>query len=208
MPHVNNIKTEDLSPEQMDKLLATLDSTSHKKTAKMMKLALFTGMRRGEIFNLKWAHIDWERNFINLVGKDDGLGAKSGQCERIPLNDLARKLLESIEHTDSPYVFPSKKGGHLVDIKWTANAIKREAELPLDFRPFHGLRHVYASMLASSGKVTMYELQKLMTHKSPTMTQRYAYLRDEALQKASNVACEALSKFLEKGSNDDSNKQI
>ena len=196
MPKVNNIKTEDLSPEQIEKFLTTLNSTSHKKAANMMKLALFSGMRRGELFNLKWDHINWERNFINLVGKDDGLGAKSGLCERIPLNSLARDLLLSIEHTNSPYVFPGKNGGRLIDIKKSANAIKKEAELPQDFRPFHGLRHVYASMLASSGKVTMYELQNLMTHKSPTMTQRYAHLRDEALQKASNVTCEALAELV------------
>ena len=46
----------------------------------------------------------------------------------------------------------------------------------------HGLRHAYGSMLASSGKVDMYVLQKLMTHKSPKMTQRYAHLRDDALK--------------------------
>jgi integrase len=46
----------------------------------------------------------------------------------------------------------------------------------------HGLRHTYASMLASSGQVDMYVLQKLMTHKSPSMTQRYAHLRDDALK--------------------------
>lgn len=192
MPQVNNIKTEDLSPEQLHKLIIALDSTIYKNTANMMKLALFTGMRRSEIFNLKWDHIDFERNFINLVGKDDGLGAKSGQCERIPLNDLARKLFESIKQTDSPYVFPSKNGGRLVDIKKTANIIKKEAGLPPDFRPFHGLRHVYASVLASSGKVTMYELQKLLTHKSPVMTQRYAHLRDESLQAASNILGKSL----------------
>lgn len=43
-------------------------------------------------------------------------------------------------------------------------------------------------MLASSGKVDMYTLQKLLTHKSPLMTMRYAYLRDEALRGASNLA--------------------
>jgi len=37
-------------------------------------------------------------------------------------------------------------------------------------------------MLASSGKVDMYVLQKLMTHKSPQMTQRYAHLRDVTLK--------------------------
>ncbi|HQC19863.1 MAG TPA: tyrosine-type recombinase/integrase, partial [Smithella sp.] len=62
------------------------------------------------------------------------------------------------------------------------------AGLPADFRPLHGLRHTYASMLASSGKVDLYTLQKLLTHKSPVMTQRYAHLRDEALRNASTLA--------------------
>ncbi|KIE18063.1 hypothetical protein DS62_01080 [Smithella sp. SC_K08D17] len=42
--------------------------------------------------------------------------------------------------------------------------------------------------LASSGKVDLYTLQKLLTHKSPIMTQRYAHLRDEALRNASTLA--------------------
>ena len=51
----------------------------------------------------------------------------------------------------------------------------------------HGLRHTYASILASSGQVDMYTLQKLLTHKSPQMTQRYAHLRDETLKRASDL---------------------
>ena len=43
-------------------------------------------------------------------------------------------------------------------------------------------------MLASSGRVDLYTLQKLLTHKSPAMTQRYAHLRDEALRQASDLA--------------------
>jgi hypothetical protein len=43
-------------------------------------------------------------------------------------------------------------------------------------------------MLASSGKVDLYTIQKLLTHKSPVMTQRYAHLRDEALRNASTLA--------------------
>ena len=54
----------------------------------------------------------------------------------------------------------------------------------------HGLRHVYASILASSGQVDMFHLQKLLNHQSPIMTQRYAHLRDEALKQASNVLVE------------------
>lgn len=62
------------------------------------------------------------------------------------------------------------------------------AGLPQDFRALHGLRHVYASMLASSGQVDLYTLQKLLTHKISAMTMPYAHLRDEALRKAANLA--------------------
>jgi integrase len=47
-------------------------------------------------------------------------------------------------------------------------------------------------MLASSGKVDMYTLQKLLTHKSPQMTQRYAHLRDETLRRAADLAGELI----------------
>jgi site-specific recombinase XerD len=57
-------------------------------------------------------------------------------------------------------------------------------------------------MLASSGQVDLYTLQKLLTHKSPQMTQRYAHLRDEALKRASNLATtlieQAVNKKVEK----------
>jgi site-specific recombinase XerD len=46
---------------------------------------------------------------------------------------------------------------------------------------------VFASTLVSSGKVDLYQLQRLLTHKTPTVTQRYAHLRDEALRKSSNL---------------------
>jgi site-specific recombinase XerD len=75
------------------------------------------------------------------------------------------------------------------------NQIKEAAGIPRDFRALHSLRHVYASMLASSGKVDLHTLQKLLTHKSPTMTQRYAHLRDQALRQAADLAGNIIEKF-------------
>ena len=96
----------------------------------------------------------------------------------------------------SVYVFPGKNGEQRTDINKAVNEIKTAAGLPKDFRPLHGLRHVYASMLASSGKVDMYTLQKLMTHKSPQMTQRYAHLRDDALRNASDLAGDIITEAI------------
>jgi len=181
-PTVNNTVTEDLSEEQLRSLIQAIDAHSNIQISNMMRMALFTGIRRGELFKLQWDHIDYERGFILI--KDP----KGKQDERIPMNDNARQILLSHPKTeDSPYVFPGKNGNQRVTCSSGVNKIKKEAGLPKSFRPMHGLRHVYASLLASSGKVGMYELQKLLTHKDPRMTQRYAHLHDRALKRASQV---------------------
>lgn len=187
LPRVSNEKTEDLSPKQLETLLKAIEASEHVTAKAMMKLALFSGMRRGEMFKLKWSDIDFDRGFILL--RDP----KGGIDQRIPLNDEARNLLKShprmtFKGEASPYVFPGRHGGKRTDIHHQVNEIRDNAGLPADFRALHGLRHVYASMLASSGRVDLYTLQKLLTHKHPRMTQRYAHLADEALTRAANVA--------------------
>ena len=194
-PTVRNLVTEDLTSEQIKDLLAVIDNDIHPQAGAIMKLALFSGMRRGEMLKLKWRHIDFDRGFINIVDP------KGGPDQVIPLNESARELFEKHPRTESPFVFPGRKGGQLVNISKPINAIKRKAELPAKFRPLHGLRHVFASMLASSGKVDMYVLQKLLTHKGPAMTQRYAHLRDETLKKASNLAGDIINHVVQEESN-------
>ena len=181
IPKVDNCKTDDLNPDQLSALLKTIKKSSHIIAANMMLTALYTGMRRGEMFKLQWEDIDFDRGFIHL--RDP----KGKVNQKIPLNSAARQVFQNMPKS-SIYVFPGGNGKRRTDVNKAVNEIKTAAGLPKDFRPLHGLRHVYASMLASSGKVDMYTLQKLMTHKSPQMTQRYAHLRDEALRSASDLA--------------------
>ena len=182
MPRVNNLKTEDLSPTELAQLLRAIDQDKDIQAANLMKMALFTGMRSGELFKLRWEDADFERGFFRLRSP------KGGSDQVIPMNDGAREVLGHHPRGDSPYVFPGRSGGRRVDIKKAVNRIKKAAGLPKEFRPLHGLRHVYASMLASSGQVDLYTLQKLLTHKSAAMVQRYAHLRDDALRRAANLA--------------------
>lgn len=188
LPKVNNTKTEDLAPDQLESLLQAIKKSENVQAANMMKMALFTGVRRGEMFKLRWDDIDFERGFITLVDP------KGGPDQKIPLNSESRLLLLNHPRSKSPFVFPGRGGKQRTDIKHQVNKIKYDAGLPKDFRALHGLRHVYASMLASSGQVDMYTLQKLLTHKSPQMTQRYAHLRDDAFKKASELAGSIISK--------------
>ena len=181
MPKVDNQKTEDLTAEQLKNLLTAIDNSTDIQAANMMRLALYTGMRRGEMFKLKFNDIDFQRGFISIKNP------KGGVSQKIPLNEQARQILVS-HPRQSENFFVRKDGKPFTDIQKRVNKIKHAAKLPADFRALHGLRHTYASMLASSGKVDLYTLQKLLTHKSPVMTQRYSHLRDEALKNASTLA--------------------
>ncbi len=193
MPRVNNIKTEDLTPKQLKKLLEAINQDPDIQTANLMKMALFTGMRRGELFRLEWKDIDFDKRFIHI--RDP----KGGSDQTIPLNDSAYQILKHHPKSKkSDFIFPGRKGKQRVDIRRHVNKIKESAGIPKDFRALHGLRHVYASMLASSGQVDMYTLQKLLTHKSPLMTQRYAHLRDESLKQASNLAGSIINETISK----------
>lgn len=179
---VDNCTTEDLTPDQLKNLLKTLAESTDIEAANIMRMALFTGMRRGELFKLQWSDIDFERGFITI--RHD---PKGGVSPKIPLNDQARDVLKHHPQT-ADHVFTRCDGKPFKDIHQRVNAIKEAAGITADFRALHGLRHVYASMLASSGEVDMYTLQILLTNKSPIMTQRYAYLRDETLRNASTLA--------------------
>jgi integrase len=178
---VDNCTTEDLTPDQLKNLLKAISESTDIEAANIMRMALFTGMRRGELFKLKWADVDFDRGFITI--RDP----KGGVSQKIPLNDQARDVLKHHPET-ADHVFVRGDGKPFTDIRRRVNPIKQAAGIGADFRTLHGLRHAFASMLASSGEVDMYTLQKLLTHKSPMMTQRYAHLRDETLRKASTLA--------------------
>jgi len=180
LPRVDNEVTEDLNPEQLQRLLQAMDADENQQTARIMKMALATGMRRSEILRLQWDDVDLDRGFIFIRQ------SKGGKAAHIPMSDMSRGILQEQPRT-SEYVFPNPEGGELQNIYPALRRIRKRAGLPNNFRPMHGLRHVYASMLASAGTVDMYTLQKLLTHKEPRMSQRYAHLRDEALSRAAGV---------------------
>lgn len=194
LPKVNNTTTEDLTPDQLKSLLQAIEEDPCRQAGALMKFVLFTGMRRGELFKLQWTDIDSERGFIHIRGP------KGGQDEKIPLNDGARQILEEQPRT-SLFVFPGRGGNQRTAINHQVKRIADAAGLPPDFRPLHGLRHFFASSLASSGKVDLYTLQRLLTHKSPQMTQRYAHLRDEVLKAGSDVISGLMSSADNAGTN-------
>jgi len=183
-PKVNNQITECLTPEELNRLYLVLDKWWNKMAALIVRFALYTGLRADEIMGLGWKDVDIETGFLSL---DD----PKGKPVKLPLNDAAIGILneakEISKFPECEYIFHNKFGNRRRTFTHIWYRIRDKAKLPEGFR-FHGLRHTYASYLASSGEVDLYTLQKLLNHQDPKMTQRYAHLLDGALRKGANVA--------------------
>ena len=81
--------------------------------------------------------------------------------------------------TEKPYTTISKVWGRL----------RKKAGLA--HLRIHDLRHQYASFLVNDGR-TLYEVQQILGHSDPSVTQRYAHLSTKALQDAANSASELI----------------
>lgn len=186
-PSVDNEKTESMSAEQLAAYWRALDEEPDQHIADFFRIMLLTGIRKTALVSLEWTDIDLERGFVTLRG----VTAKSKRTKTVPLPAQAIEIFRKMP-SNSAFVWPGKKGP-LTSMPIAAARIRDRAGLPKDFRPCHGLRHTFASCLASSGQVDLYTLQQLLTHGDAAMTQRYAHLSSEALARAAAVAGQVLS---------------
>jgi integrase len=142
----------------------------------LVLLALNTGLRRGELLQLRWRDVDLQRRTLTVRGD----GAKTGQTRHVPLNSQAAQVLQAWKpaglEVDWCVFGGSKVTTPLVAIKKGWAAVLKAAKIT-GFR-FHDLRHTFASNLVMAG-VDLNTVRELLGHKSIAMTLRYAHLAPE-----------------------------
>ena len=144
---------------------------------------LSTGVRLNEALQAKWSQVDQK----NRVWRIPASNSKSKRTRAVPLNDSALDVLNQLStkgsyenifinfQTQLPYTTISKVWGRL----------RKKADL--NFLIIHDLRHGFSSFLINSGR-TLYEVQQILGHSSPTVTMRYSHLSTRSLQEAANTA--------------------
>lgn len=131
-----------------------------------LDLALYTGIRRGEQFGLRWQDVDLERGVITVTGK-------TGRRE-VELNSKARAALVVLlaVSNGSRYVCPEAKGKGRDWRRWFEGCVKAAN---IENFTWHDLRHTFASRAVMRG-VDLPTVQHWLGHKSITMTMKYAHL--------------------------------
>lgn len=148
----------------------------------MILLAINTGLRRGELFQLQWADVDLNAKTLTVRGG----GAKSGQTRHLPLNHEACQTLECWRATDpeaTDWIFPAKDGKRMTTVHTSWRRLLKAAAIK-DFR-WHDLRHHFASQLAMAG-VDLNTIRELLGHSDLEMTLRYAHLSPDHKAEAVN----------------------
>ena len=186
-PKPNNTIVAFLSNDEVTSLTKILNEWPDLIPAAVIRFALFTGVRRSEIFKLEWKDINLKQKTMTLRGP------KGKKDTTLPLSPQAMEVLENVPREfETPFIFYSTNGAKRATIRHTWAKVKGAAGLPESFR-FHDLRHNYASHLVSNG-VSLYSVQALLAHKDAKTTQKYANLNDDALRQAANLSGQLLDK--------------
>ena len=145
----------------------------------LVLLALNTGLRRGELFSLKWSDINFGAKMLTVVSA----AAKSGRRREVPLNTEALAVLKAWRDRSAAdgLVFPGDEGKRLTNVNKSWGGVAKAAGL-VDFN-FHDLRHTFASRLVQAG-IDLNTVRELMGHTEIKTTLIYAHLAPHNLRAA------------------------
>jgi integrase len=162
-----------------------------EQTFVLYTMAIYTGMREGELAAVEWPDIDFERRLITVQRSFDG-PTKSDRVRYVPILDPLLPVLKSWRlRGPGRLVFVNRDGGMYRECARVFREVLHRVLEEGDFghivirgkkRPyirFHDLRHTFASHWVMRGG-DIFKLQKILGHQSVQMTMRYAHLAPEA----------------------------
>ncbi|KAA3652193.1 MAG: site-specific integrase [Proteobacteria bacterium] len=190
-PVERNHRDRRLVADEEERLLAAV-TPAQPAAGPLIRLALATGARQGELWALEWSDIELSRRVMRVRGLS-GEGSKNGEVREVPLSSSAMAVFESMPRPlHGGRVFACWGSSQAAHHMWAAllrrarrnyvDECKDKGADPdgrLSGLRFHDLRHEAASRMAE--KLSVHELAKIMGWRSIQMAMRYYHPRVEEL---------------------------
>ena len=181
--HLSKIKRprkEKKLPKIIDAELLALkiNQIENLKHKSILAIGLSCGLRISEVINLKWKHLDRDRNTLSVI---NGKGRKD---RTVLLNDNMIELLSNYwkEHKSKDYVF----NGQFKN-QYSATSIQKLIKKYIHKKAsFHYLRHSYATYALDNG-TELAPLSKSMGHNSSKTTEIYYHVSNNSLKTIKQV---------------------
>ena len=183
-------RVENIMPEeQQQHLLVVLHSHPARIPCLLVRFMLNTGARFREALNAKWSDIDLK----NTTWVIPATNSKSKKIKSVPLNSAAIEILAEMKtHPKHEEIWINQRTQKkYVNINKTWYQIRDEIGNPK--LRLHDLRHQFASNIINNGG-SLNDIQHILGHSDPSVTNRYAHLSTKALQKAAEIACVKIRK--------------
>lgn len=165
-------------------LMTSLEEGFADHLLPMVLLSMNTGMRQGELFNLRWRSVDFDRMRITV----EGAYSKTFQTRLIPMNQMVFATLKRWAEQNpenairDELVFASPRTGNAIrDVKVGWSKVLKTTGIQ-DFR-WHDMRHHFASKLSMKG-VSLQIIREVLGHSGIEMTLRYAHLDQRTVAEA------------------------
>ena len=170
-------------PEVLSKeeVLRMINETMNLKHRLILCFLYYAGMRQGEVRDLRWEDIDFDRGIIHIKK------AKGGK-DRIVF--LHRRIVDEIMRfgrQEQDYVFISERGSkyNARTIQQIVKIASRIVGIKKKVTP-HTLRHSFATHLLEAGADIRY-IQELLGHKNLQTTQIYTHVANKDIKNLSNL---------------------
>lgn len=178
LPKIAKQRPTFISEEQLSQIINVTDEKYYKNA---FLFAFYTGMRLGEIVNLRWTEVSFPENLITVKSSHD-FRTKNNKTREIPISKKLHDVLITL-NKKTEYVFVNNKNRKLMDDALSKTFKRKVIECNMDKKiHFHSLRHSFASLLVQRG-ASIYAVKELLGHSDINTTQIYAHLNKETLIK-------------------------
>jgi integrase/recombinase XerC len=175
-----------LTNEEMNEIFSVTENETNLgvRNDLIIEMLYATGVRVGELVNIRIADIDFSNRMIKILGKGskERIVIYGHHCEEV-LNKYLKISRKELNKKNNDYLFLNKNGEKISErmIRNILNSLLKRTNIDTHVSP-HNIRHTFATEMLNGG-ADLVSVKELLGHESLNTTSIYTHVTDEQIRK-------------------------